>query len=96
MDGIAWADLDAAEQRTLSMLRDGVPTVLCDPVAVVTLQRIGFLIGRRLTSKGEKLFPASVLHESACAYRKSNPAILMVQSFQDRTADNTSDCLSGA
>lgn len=63
MDGIAWADLDAAEQRTLSMLRDGVPTELCDPVAVVTLQRIGFLIGRRLTPKGEKLFPASMLHE---------------------------------
>ncbi len=65
MDGIAWADLDTAEQRTLSMLRDGVPTELCDPVTVVTLQRIGFLIGRRLTPKAEKLFPASMMHELA-------------------------------
>jgi hypothetical protein len=31
-----------------------------------------------------------------CPYRKSNPAILMVQSAQDRMADNPSSCLSGA
>jgi hypothetical protein len=33
---------------------------------------------------------------SSCAYRKSNPAILMVQSAWDWTADDASDCLSGA
>jgi hypothetical protein len=32
----------------------------------------------------------------ACAYRKSNPAILMVQSAEDWTADNASGCLGGA
>jgi hypothetical protein len=32
----------------------------------------------------------------ACPYRKSNPAILMVQSAQDRMADNASSCLGGA
>ena len=31
-----------------------------------------------------------------CAYRKSNPGILMVQSAQDRTTDNASGCLGGA
>jgi hypothetical protein len=31
-----------------------------------------------------------------CAYRKSNPGILMVQSAQDRMADNASGCLGGA
>ena len=33
---------------------------------------------------------------SNCAYRKSNPAILIVQSAQDGTANNASDCLGGA
>jgi len=31
----------------------------------------------------------------ACAYRKSNPDILMVQSAQDRMAENASSCLDG-
>ena len=31
-----------------------------------------------------------------CAYRKSHPAILMVQSGQDRAADNASGCFGGA
>jgi hypothetical protein len=31
-----------------------------------------------------------------CAYRKSNPAILMVQSAQDRTTDNASRSFGGA
>jgi hypothetical protein len=30
-----------------------------------------------------------------CAYRKSNPDILVVQSAQDRTADNAFDRLGG-
>jgi hypothetical protein len=33
---------------------------------------------------------------SGCAYRKSNPSILMVQSAQDRMADYASGCLGGA
>jgi hypothetical protein len=31
-----------------------------------------------------------------CAYRKSNPGILVVQPTQDRATDNTSGCLGGA
>jgi putative CocE/NonD family hydrolase len=33
---------------------------------------------------------------AACAYRKSNPPILVVQSAQDRVTDNASGCLRGA
>jgi hypothetical protein len=31
-----------------------------------------------------------------CAYRKSNPGILVVQSAQDRATENASGCLDGA
>jgi hypothetical protein len=33
---------------------------------------------------------------ASCAYRKLNPNIVMVQSAQDRIADNASSCLVGA
>jgi membrane-associated phospholipid phosphatase len=33
--------------------------------------------------------------EPACAYRKSNPAIMVMRSAQDRTAENASGCLDG-
>jgi hypothetical protein len=33
---------------------------------------------------------------TGCAYRISNPGILMVQSAQDRTTENASGCLGGA
>jgi hypothetical protein len=32
---------------------------------------------------------------TACAYRKSSPSILVMQSTQDRTAHNASRCLGG-
>jgi hypothetical protein len=32
---------------------------------------------------------------TTCAYRKSNPAISMMQSAQYRTAENASGCLNG-
>jgi hypothetical protein len=34
--------------------------------------------------------------ETACAYRKSNPSILMVQSTQNWATENESGCLGGA
>jgi hypothetical protein len=34
--------------------------------------------------------------EAGCAYRKSNPGILVVQSAQDRAAENASNFLGGA
>jgi hypothetical protein len=34
--------------------------------------------------------------DRSCAYRKSNPGILMVQSTQNRATENESGCLGGA
>jgi hypothetical protein len=65
MDGISWTDLDANEQRVISMLADGVSTDLCDPVALLTLKRIGLIQGARPTASGEKLLSAAVRHAFA-------------------------------
>ena len=40
--------------------------------------------------------PKSKGHWTWCAYRKSNPGILVVQSAQDRATENASNCLGGA
>jgi hypothetical protein len=46
---------------------------------------------------GAMALPASgTAQTTACAYRKSHPAILMVQSAQDRTTDNASRVFGGA
>ena len=56
MEGISWTDLDLEEQRTLAMLGDGVlPAEFCDPVALLTLRRIGLVIVARLTPAAEKM-----------------------------------------
>ena len=60
MDGISWTDLNLDEQRAIAMLADGLPTNLCDPVALLTLRRIGFVRGFRLTPAGEQLLSAAV------------------------------------
>ena len=68
MDGISWTDLDPDEQRTIAMLGDGVSAELCDPVALLTLTRIGLVRGSRLTPAGDQLRRAAILHELAvCA-----------------------------
>jgi hypothetical protein len=60
MDGISWTDLDADEQRAIAMLADGVSIDFCDPTALLTLARIGFIRGSRLTLAGEKMLAAAV------------------------------------
>jgi hypothetical protein len=60
MDGISWTDLDLDEQRAIAMLADGVSAELCDPVAVLTLKRIGFINGSRLTPQAEQMLAAAV------------------------------------
>jgi hypothetical protein len=60
MDGIAWTDLDSDEQRVLAMLKRGVSTELCDPVALLTLTRLGFIRFSRLTPAAEQLLSAAV------------------------------------
>ena len=44
--------------------------------------------------KAYRLAPSE--KRNACAYRKSNPDILVVQSAQDRATENASNCLGGA
>ena len=55
MDDILWTDLDGDEQRVIAMLRDGVSPAFCDPVALLTLQRIGLVRGSRLTLAAEQM-----------------------------------------
>jgi hypothetical protein len=65
MDDISWTDLDSDEQRVIAMLRDGVSAGFCDPVALLTLKRIGLVRGSRLTPAAEQLLTAAFLHELA-------------------------------
>jgi hypothetical protein len=65
MDGFSWHDLDASEQRAIAMLSEGVSTDLCDPVALLTLRRIGLVMGSRLTSSGEQLLTEADRHSFA-------------------------------
>jgi hypothetical protein len=60
MDGISWTDLDADEQRAISMLADGVSTDLCDPIALLTLRRIGLVSRSRLTAAAEQMLSEAV------------------------------------
>jgi hypothetical protein len=60
MDGISWTDLDADEQRVIAMLADGVSTDFCDPVALLTLRRIGLVSVSRLTPAAEQMLSAAV------------------------------------
>jgi hypothetical protein len=60
MDGISWTDLNADEQRVIAMLAEGVSTEFCDPVALLTLQRIGLVAGSRLTPAAEQMLSAAV------------------------------------
>jgi hypothetical protein len=60
MDGISWTDLDSDEQRTIAMLAKGVSAELCDPVALLTLKRIGFIKDSRLTLQAEQMLAATV------------------------------------
>jgi hypothetical protein len=50
----------AHEQRTIAMLAEGVSTALCDPVAVLTLRRIGLVTGSQLTPAAEQMLSAAV------------------------------------
>jgi hypothetical protein len=60
MDGISWTDLDSDEQRAIAMLADGVSAELCDPIALLTLKRIGFIKDSGLTLQAEQMLGAAV------------------------------------
>ncbi len=65
MDGIAWTDLNSDEQRSLAMLADGVSTEFCDPVALLTLTRLGLIRFSALTPAAEQLLSGSLRREFA-------------------------------
>jgi hypothetical protein len=65
MDGISWIDLDPDEQRTIAMLGAGVSAGLCDPVALLTLTRLGLIRRLQLTSAAQDLRRVAILRELA-------------------------------
>jgi hypothetical protein len=67
MDGISWSDLNEDERSAIALLADGASAELCDPVALLTLTRIGLLKGLRLTSSGEQLQKLALLHDELAA-----------------------------
>ena len=77
---------------------------LCDPGGLLIrwphavtrrqAQRLAKLRDRGLSEVRER--QQCIVRVSRCAYRKSNPAILMVQSTQDRAADDIPGPLNAA
>ena len=63
MEGISWADLDANEQRAIAVLGAGLSIELCDAVALVTLRRLGLIVGSHLTAAAHELRRRIVLEE---------------------------------
>ncbi|WP_368507470.1 hypothetical protein [Bradyrhizobium lupini] len=61
MDGISWADLDRDEQRAIAILGAGLSIELCEPLALLTLARLGLAIGSHLTVAGDALRRDAVL-----------------------------------
>jgi hypothetical protein len=47
------------------MLREGVRAESCDPVALLSLKRIAFIQGSRLTQEAEKMLSAALPLEFA-------------------------------
>jgi hypothetical protein len=60
MNDLAWSDLDTDEQRAISMLAQGISPDFCDPVALLTLRRIGLVKGSRLTFASEQMLSSAV------------------------------------
>jgi hypothetical protein len=63
MEGISWADLDADEQRAIAILGAGLSIELCDPVALLTLRRLGLILSSHLTAAAHDLRRDVVLDE---------------------------------
>lgn len=52
---ISWADLDNDERRAIAVLGAGLSIELCDPLALLTLRRVGLIVGFHLTTAGDDL-----------------------------------------
>lgn len=52
---ISWADLETDERRAIAVLGAGLSIELCDPLALLTLRRLGLIVGFHLTTAGHNL-----------------------------------------
>ncbi|MET4295313.1 hypothetical protein ABIB05_006009 [Bradyrhizobium sp. LB5.2] len=55
MKDISWSDLDNDERRAIAVLGAGLSIELCDPRALLTLRRIGLIVGSHLTTAADDL-----------------------------------------
>jgi hypothetical protein len=74
MEDLAWSDLDTDEQRAIAMLAQGISLDFCDPVALLTLRRIGLVRGSRLTFAAEQMLSSAVRIEFGEAAKTRAPA----------------------
>src|SRR5258708_9104566 len=65
MDGVSWTDLGPDEQRAIALLGAGVSVELCDRLALLTLARLGLVIGGQLTPAADQLRRAAIPHQLA-------------------------------
>lgn len=55
MKDISWSDLDNDERRAIAVLGAGLSIEMCDPLALLTLRRIGLIEGSHLTAAADDL-----------------------------------------
>jgi hypothetical protein len=60
---ISWSDLSPAEQHAIAVLAVGISADLCDPLALVMLERARLVKGTRLTAKAQQLRKAAILQK---------------------------------
>ena len=61
MDGLSWSDLNPAEQHAIAVLGVGISADLCDPMALLMLQRVHLVRGTHLTAKAQQLRKTAIL-----------------------------------
>jgi hypothetical protein len=63
MDDISWNDLSPAEQHAIAVLAVGISMEVCDPIALLMLERARLIRGARLTAKAQQLRKAAILQK---------------------------------
>jgi hypothetical protein len=63
MNDISWNDLNPAEQHAIAVLAVGISAEVCDPIALLMLERARLIRGARLTAKALQLRKAAILQK---------------------------------
>jgi hypothetical protein len=63
MSSISWNDLNPAEQHAIAVLAVGISADVCDPIALLMLERARLVSGSRLTAKAQQLRKAAILQK---------------------------------